>query len=168
MQLAVSKEHITGRERQYSGRTLTACLPTCARSVFYMSHTHRAALSYLIMRVRHAVYSFPSGTHETSGAGGSVRPATWLAKTRASPNLFIRTLVKFRSHIEHLRKTIPRTRRRESRSQASRPTVRVVLHGLNVDEPRAPLTLSPGSDIGETCCVFHNAAMYARDYTVLR
>ena len=133
-----------------------------------MSHTHRVALLYLIMTVRRAMYSFTSKTHETSGAGGSVRPATLLAKTRESFILCIRTLVKFRSHIEHLRKTIPRTRRRESRSQASRPTVRVVLHGLNVDEPRAPLTLSPGSDIGETCCIFHNSAMYAKDYTVLR
>jgi hypothetical protein len=138
MQLAVSEEHITERMCQYSSRASTACLPTCARNVFYMSRTHRVARSYLIFTVRRAMYSISFKTHETSGAGGSVRPAISLAKTREGFNLCIRTLVKFRSHIEHLRKTIPRTRRRESRSQASRPTVRVVLHGLIVDEPRAP------------------------------
>jgi hypothetical protein len=135
MQLAMSKEHITVRKCQYGSRVSPYYLPTCARSVFCMSHIHRVVLSYLIITVRRAMHTFPFETHETFDAGGNARPAIMLAKTREIDNICIRTLVKFRSHIEHLRRTIPHTRRQVSRSQASRPPVRVVLHGLEVDEP---------------------------------
>lgn len=132
MQLAMSKEHVTIRMRQHGSHVSRACLPTCVRSVSCMSHTHRVALLYLIITVRREMYPFASKTHETSDAGGNARPTIPLVKIRDSSNQCIRTLVKFRSHIEHLRKTIPRTSKLESRSQASRPTVRVVLHGLEV------------------------------------
>jgi hypothetical protein len=150
MQLAMSKEHITVRNCQYGSRVSPHYhLPTCARSVFCMSHIHRVALLYLIMTVRRAMHTFPFKTHETFDAGGNARPAIMLAKTREIDNLWIRTLVKFRSHIEHLRKTIPHTRRQVARSQASGPQSGLSCTAWKWMNP-TPTSEPWNRDVGET------------------